>query len=38
MARIKDLAKIDMPREKLEKYGPEKLTGSEIWSVINGGA
>jgi len=28
--KIKDLPKIDRPREKLEKYGPEKLSDSEL--------
>ena len=38
MPRIKDTSKVDMPREKLEKYGTEKLTDSEIYHVINDGA
>ena len=28
--RIKDLPKIERPREKLQKYGPGKLTNSEV--------
>jgi len=34
--KIKDLAKIDRPREKLEKYGPDKLTNSELLAVLLG--
>lgn len=32
--KIKDLPKIDRPREKLEKYGPEKLTHSELLAIL----
>jgi DNA repair protein RadC len=34
--KIKDLAKVDRPREKLEKYGPDKLTNPEILAVLLG--
>jgi len=34
MARIKDLPKIDRPREKLEKYGPERLSDSELLAIL----
>jgi len=34
MARIKDLPKIDRPREKLEKYGPERLSNSELLAIL----
>ena len=34
MAKIKDLPKVDRPREKLEKYGPEKLSNSELLAVL----
>ncbi|GEM_PF-7083240 len=27
--KIKDLPRVERPREKLEKYGPEKLTNTE---------
>ena len=33
---IKDLPKIDMPREKLEKYGPEKLLDHELLAILLG--
>jgi len=36
MARIKDLPKIERPREKLEKYGPEKLSSSELLAILLG--
>jgi len=36
MTKIKDLPKIERPREKLEKYGPEKLSNSELLAVILG--
>jgi len=36
MAKIKDLPKIDRPREKLEKYGPEKLSNSELLAILLG--
>lgn len=32
--KIKDLPKVDRPREKLEKYGPEKLSNSELLAVL----
>lgn len=32
--RIKDLPKIDRPREKLEKYGPDKLSDTELLAVL----
>ncbi|RKX79747.1 MAG: hypothetical protein DRP57_13540 [Spirochaetes bacterium] len=34
MAKIKDLPRVDRPREKLEKYGPEKLSNSELLAVL----
>ena len=34
--KIKDLPKIDMPREKLEKYGPEKLSDHELLAILLG--
>lgn len=34
MARIKDILKIDRPREKLEKYGPEKLSDVELLAIL----
>ncbi len=34
--KIKDLAKVDRPREKLEKYGLEKLTNPELLAVLLG--
>lgn len=34
--KIKDLAKVDRPREKLEKYGPDKLTNPELLAVLLG--
>ncbi len=36
MSRIKGVLKVDMPREKLEKYGPEKLTDSELLALLLG--
>lgn len=36
MPRIKDIPKVDLPREKLEKYGPEKLTDSELLALLLG--
>ena len=36
MARIKDILKIDLPREKLEKYGPDKLTDAELLAILLG--
>lgn len=32
--KIKDISKIDRPREKLEKYGPEKLTDPELLAML----
>ena len=32
--KIKDLPKVDRPREKLEKYGPEKLSDSELLAIL----
>lgn len=32
--KIKDLPKIERPREKLEKYGPEKLSSSELLAIL----
>lgn len=34
--KIKDLAKIDRPREKLEKYGANKLKTAELLAVLLG--
>ena len=34
--KIKDLPKIDRPREKLEKYGPEKLSNPELLAILLG--
>lgn len=36
MSRIKGVLKVDMPREKLAKYGPEKLTDSELLALLLG--
>ena len=32
--KIKDLPKIDRPRERLEKYGPERLSDSELLAIL----
>lgn len=32
--KIKDLPKVDRPREKLEKYGPERLSNSELLAIL----
>src|SRR3989338_1846152 len=32
--KIKDLPKIERPREKLEQYGPEKLSIPELLAVL----
>ncbi|MFH1565808.1 MAG: DNA repair protein RadC [bacterium] len=32
--KIKDLPKIERPREKLEKYGPERLSNSELLALL----
>ena len=34
--KIKDLPQIERPREKLEKYGPEKLSNSELLAILLG--
>lgn len=34
MTKIKDLPKIERPREKLEKYGPERLSNSELLAIL----
>lgn len=34
MTKIKDLPKVDQPREKLEKYGVERLSDCEIMAII----
>jgi len=34
--KIKDLQKQDMPREKLAKYGPDKLSDAELLAIILG--
>lgn len=34
--KIKDLPRVDMPREKLEKYGPEKLLDHELLAILLG--
>ena len=34
MVKIKDLPKVDRPREKLIKYGPQKLTTTELLAII----
>jgi DNA repair protein RadC len=34
MPKIKDISKVDRPREKLEKYGPEKLTSPELLAIL----
>ncbi len=36
MPKIKDLPKVDRPREKLQKYGPEKLSNIELLAIILG--
>lgn len=32
--KIKDLPKIERPREKLERYGPDKLSSSELLAIV----
>ena len=32
--KIKDLPKVDRPREKLEKYGPERVSDSELLAIL----
>ena len=34
--KLKDIPKVDWPREKLEKYGPTKLSNSELLAVLLG--
>ena len=34
--KIKDLPKVDRPREKLEKYGSERLSNSELLAILLG--
>ncbi|MDP3988151.1 MAG: DNA repair protein RadC [Candidatus Levybacteria bacterium] len=34
MVKIKDLPKVERPREKLEKYGPERLSNSELLAIL----
>ena len=34
--KIKDLPKVDRPREKLEKYGPTRLSDSELLAILLG--
>jgi|SRR5581483_3717558 len=34
--KIKDLAKVDLPREKLQKYGAQKLADHELLALILG--
>jgi len=34
MVKVKNIAKFDRPREKLEKYGPEKLKDSELLAIL----
>ena len=34
MPKIKDIPKIERPREKLEKYGPEKLSNAELLAIL----
>lgn len=36
MPKLKDLPKIDMPREKLEKYGSNKLKDYELLAILIG--
>lgn len=36
MVKIKDLPKIERPREKLERYGPERLSNSELLAILLG--
>jgi len=31
---IKNILKIDSPREKLEKYGPGKLSDAELLAIL----
>jgi DNA repair protein RadC len=34
MPKIKDIPKFDRPREKMEKYGPGKLSDSELLAIL----
>lgn len=34
MLKIKEMARVDRPREKLEKYGPGKLGDSELLAIL----
>jgi len=34
--RIKDLHKVDRPREKLARYGPKKLSNTELFAILIG--
>ena len=34
MPKIKDLEKVDQPREMLEKYGPEKLSDAQLLAIL----
>ncbi|MFH1402417.1 MAG: UPF0758 domain-containing protein, partial [Patescibacteria group bacterium] len=34
MLKIKDIPKVDRPREKLEKYGTEKLSDAELLAIL----
>ncbi len=34
MSKIKDIPRVDRPREKMEKYGPEKLSDSELLAIL----
>ncbi|HAT73642.1 MAG: replication and repair protein RadC protein [Candidatus Moranbacteria bacterium GW2011_GWF2_36_839] len=34
MAKIKDLPKVDRPREKIEKYGSDKLSDAELLAIL----
>lgn len=36
MARLKNIPKADLPREKLERYGPDKLKDSELLAILLG--
>ena len=36
MPKIKDLSKVDLPREKLEKYGASKLRDHELLAIVLG--
>jgi len=36
MPKIKDIPRVDRPREKLMKYGPEKLANAELLAILLG--